>query len=84
MQICQSCSMPLRTEADLGTNADGNKNIDYCKFCFMDGKFTDEGSTMEQKIEQMVSTAKKMAIPEDNARKMAGEILPTLKRWRKK
>ena len=76
--------MPLRTEADLGTNADGSKNSDYCKFCFKDGKFTDEGSTMEQKIEQMVSTAKKMAIPEDNARKMAGEILPTLKRWRKK
>jgi hypothetical protein len=76
--------MPLRTEADLSTNADGSKNNEYCIFCFKDGKFTDEGSTMEQKIEKMVEIAKKMAIPEDNARKMAREILPTLKRWRKK
>ena len=84
MHICQSCSMPLRREEDYGTNADGSKNRDYCHFCFMGGKFTDEGITMEQKIEKMVSFAKEMNIPEGNARTMAQSILPTLKRWKNK
>ncbi len=82
MDICQSCSMPLRSDADLGTNADGSKNKDYCRFCFKDGKFTDEGITMEQEIEKMVGMAKKMNIPEDKTREMAKNILPTLKRWK--
>lgn len=81
-QICQSCSMPLRSEKDLGSNADGSKNQEYCRFCFKDGKFTDEGVTMEQKIEKMVGMAKEMNIPEDRAREMAKHILPTLKRWK--
>jgi hypothetical protein len=76
--------MPLRVDQDFGTNADGSKNNEYCHFCYQNGKFTDEGATMEQKIEQMVVMAKKMAIPEANARKMAREILPTLKRWKKR
>lgn len=83
-QICQSCSMPLRTEEDLGTNADGSKNKEYCHFCYQKGKFTDEGITMEQKIEKMVAIAKEMAIPEDKAREMAKNILPKLKRWQAK
>jgi hypothetical protein len=76
--------MPLRSDKDLGTNADGSKNQDYCQFCFKDGKFTDEGISMEQKIEKMVNMAKQMNIPEDNARKMAQNILPKLKRWQAK
>ena len=76
--ICQSCSMPLGSENDLGTNADGSKNKEYCHFCLKDGKFTDEGITMEQKIDKMVSMAKKMNIPEDKARAMASATLPTL------
>ena len=84
LEICQSCSMPLRMDADRGTNADGSKNKEYCRFCFKDGKFTDEGITMEQKIEQMVGIAKQMNIPEDNARELARNTLPKLKRWQAK
>jgi hypothetical protein len=83
-EICQSCSMPLRSEVDYGTNADGSKNKEYCHFCFKDGKFTDEGITMEQKIEQMVDIAKEMSIPEDKARALARNTLPKLKRWQAK
>ena len=36
-QFCQSCAMPL-TEEILGTNEDGSKSQDYCKFCYEDGK----------------------------------------------
>ena len=81
--ICQSCSMPMRKDEDFGTNADGSKNQEYCRFCYQNGKFTDEGITMEQKIDKMVEMAKKMNIPEDNARKLATTMLPNLKRWKK-
>jgi len=82
--ICQSCSMPMRKDEDFGTNADGSKNQEYCRFCYQNGKFTDEGITMEQKIDKMVEMAKKMNIPEDNARKLATTMLPNLKRWKRK
>ncbi|KPJ68335.1 hypothetical protein AMJ44_06700 [candidate division WOR-1 bacterium DG_54_3] len=82
--ICQSCSMPLRSEVDYGTNADGSKNKEYCHFCFKDGRFTDEGITIEQKIEKMVEIAKQMNIPEDKARELARNTLPKLKRWQAK
>ncbi len=82
-EVCQSCSMPLRSENDYGTNADGSKNQDYCHFCFKDGKFTDEGISMEQKIDKMVEFAGKMNISPAQARMMAQTILPNLKRWKK-
>lgn len=47
MVLCQSCAMPLVKEEDFGTNADGSKNMDYCVYCFKDGKFTCE-TTMEE------------------------------------
>ena len=81
--VCQSCATPLRSENDLGTSVDGGKNKEYCRFCLKDGKFTDEGITIEQKIEKLVGMAVKMSIPADNARKMAQNLLPTLKRWKK-
>jgi hypothetical protein len=76
--------MPLRQENDFGTNADGSRSRDYCQFCFQNGKFTDEGITMDAKIEKMVARAKEVNIPPENARRMAETILPTLKRWRGK
>ena len=39
MNICQSCAMPLYSDDVYGTNADGSKNEDYCKYCYVDGKF---------------------------------------------
>ncbi|MGC9445106.1 MAG: zinc ribbon domain-containing protein [Candidatus Methanospirareceae archaeon] len=82
--LCQSCGMPMRTEEDFGINKDGSKNKDYCHFCFQNGKFTDEGITLEQKIEKNVQIAVKMAWPEHNARAMANNTIPKLKRWQTK
>lgn len=39
--ICQSCGMPMVATEHFGTSIDGSPNIDYCCFCFKDGKFTD-------------------------------------------
>jgi hypothetical protein len=82
--ICQSCGMPMKQDEDFGTNRDGSKNKEYCKFCFKEGQFTDEGITLEQKIEKNIMIAKRMGVPEDQAKKMAENVIPTLKRWRDK
>lgn len=82
--ICQSCGMPIKRDEDAGTNADGSKNQEYCHFCFKNGKFTDPDLTIEKQIEKMADMAAKMKIPEDKAREMAKNILPTLKRWQGK
>jgi hypothetical protein len=83
-KICQSCGMPLDKDPNMGgTNADNSKSDKYCSFCYRNGKFTDEGSTLKQKIEKNIQIAVSMMhIPESEARSMAERVLPNLERWR--
>ena len=83
MDICQSCGMPLQKEEDFGTNENGNKNNEFCHFCFQNGRFTDEGITMVEKIEKNINIAMNMGISEDKAKEMANNTIPNLKRWKK-
>jgi hypothetical protein len=73
--------MPLRRREDRGTNEDGRKSEDYCFHCFQGGKFLDEGITLQEKIEKNVKFGVQMGMPEDVARRVCENILPTLKRW---
>ncbi len=83
--ICQSCAMPMKKPEDFGTKKAGSKSKEYCKFCFQDGVFTDEGITLNEKIDQLVNIGiSQLGMPEELARKMAETKLPTLKRWKKK
>jgi hypothetical protein len=82
-KICQSCGMPLQKEEDLGTNADGSRSEEYCFHCFQNGKFLDEGITLQEKIDKNVKFAVQMGMSEYEARKMASNVLPKLKRWKK-
>lgn len=83
-RICQSCAMPMQKDEDYGTNRDGSKNTEYCHFCYQDGDFTEPDITMEQKIDKVVSiAASQMNMPEKQAREMAENIIPKLKRWQK-
>jgi hypothetical protein len=76
--------MPLKKEEDFGTNEDNSKNKEYCQFCFKGGKFSDEGISMEQKIDNLVEIGKsKLGMTEEQARDMANGIIPNLKRWKK-
>lgn len=80
--ICQSCGMPMRKEEDFGTNADGTYNHEYCQFCLIGGQFTDPGLTLQQQIENLVDLAvTQMHMEEEDARDMAYNTLPSLKRW---
>ncbi|MFH1256511.1 MAG: zinc ribbon domain-containing protein [Candidatus Diapherotrites archaeon] len=81
--ICQSCGMPLQKEEDFGSNKGESKNEEYCQFCYKNGKFTDEGISMEGKIRKNIEMAKKMGMPEEKARETANRVIPSLKRWKK-
>jgi hypothetical protein len=79
--ICQSCGMPLNKEENKGTNKDKTKNDEYCKFCFLEGKFTNPQLTMEDQINKGIEMSKKMWMPEDKAKEIAWNTIPKLKRW---
>ncbi len=81
-KYCQSCGMPLEEEL-LGTNQDGSKNQDYCKYCFSNGTFVGE-STMEDMINFCVPIMIKQ-FPDKNEETIRSEMMawfPTLKRWK--
>ena len=87
-KYCQSCAMPMGiTDEMCGTNADGGKNGDYCKYCFEKGVFTSD-CTMDEMIEicvpHMLASANNDALnlTEEKAREMMREFFPTLKRWK--
>lgn len=84
-KFCQCCGMPMGDNAELwGTNADGSKQEDYCKYCFENGAFTFDG-TMEEMIEICVPhmTAANPEMKEEEARRGMLEWFLTLKRWKK-
>ena len=81
--ICQSCGMPLDKDPQKGgTNLDKSRSEKYCSFCFQDGKFVDDGITLEQKIAKNIQIAVQMGISKDKAQQMAESVLPTLDRWK--
>jgi len=81
--ICQSCGMPMKKEQDLGTEEDGSLSEEYCRFCYDNGKFTDEGITIEEKIEKLVELGvNQLGMTEEQARTLAETTLPHLKRWK--
>lgn len=81
--FCQSCGMPLTSDEVLGTNRDGEKNQEYCVYCYKDGAFTSE-VTMEEMIEQCLVYGGDSGIfaNKEQARKMMKQWFPTLKRWK--
>ena len=81
--IYQSCGMPLTKDEDFGTNKDKSKSEEYCFHCFQEGKFLDEGITLQEKIDKNVKFGVQMGMLESMARHMSENIMPKLKRWQK-
>jgi hypothetical protein len=80
-KFCQSCAMPLAGDTQLGTNADGTLNDEYCSYCYQDGNYTSDMS-MDQMIDFctpfMVQSTGQSA---DACRAQMAEFFPQLKRW---
>jgi hypothetical protein len=83
-KYCQCCGMPMGNTDELyGSNEDGSKNEDYCKYCYENGAFT-SNCTMDEMIELCVPSmaAANAGMSEEEARNMMKEFFPTLKRWK--
>lgn len=77
---CQSCSMPLVSPQLLGTEKDGSKNQDYCKYCYQEGSFIHPQTTLTEMISQVINQMETMHI-DSKTIKQTVSILPDLKRW---
>ena len=83
-RYCQSCAMPMGATDELcGTEKDGTKSADYCKYCYENGAFTFHG-TMQEMIEICLPpmVANNPGMTEAQARDIMNSFLPTLKRWK--
>lgn len=79
--ICQSCGMPLDTEAVKGTEKNGLKSNEYCKYCYEDGVFKNPKMNLEDMENNVKNQMKKLELHEYAIQK-AVNILPALKRWK--
>lgn len=75
--------MPMDSPELFGTEKDGSKSNDYCKYCYMNGEFTNPGLTLEEMKEHMMKHMDKDKLPQ-NIVEVAISRLPYLKRWSKK
>ncbi len=80
-KFCQSCSMPLDSNEIMGTEKNGSRNEEYCRYCYQDGKFTTPGMSLGE-MEKLIKTQmEEMNIAPEIISK-AVISLPHLKRWR--
>ena len=84
MKICQSCGMPMGSDEQYGTNADGTKNEDYCCYCYKDGAFAQQCS-----MEEMADFCAPFEVEggraktREEAKEGLMKYFATLKRWKK-
>ena len=84
---CQSCGMPLENEGVIGTDKNGNKNNDYCVYCYKDGAYLQDVS-MEEMIGISLKHMKEIFkddpdFNEQDALDNMNSFFPNLKRWAK-
>jgi len=78
---CQSCGMPLKQDADRGTEADGAPCGKFCVHCYANGRFKQPDVTAAQMQEFDRGKMVGMGFP----RFLAGLFtrgIPKLERWR--
>lgn len=82
MKFCQSCGMPLNDAQLLGTEKNGEKNDEYCIYCYKDGEFTANCSMREMIdfcVEPMAAAHPEMS--REQIKESMEKFFPTLKRW---
>lgn len=79
--ICQSCGMPLDSDAIRGTETDGSPNPLYCTYCYRNGAFSQPKMSFSEMKTQVKEEMEKRDIPEYVIH-LALETLPHLKRWK--
>ena len=78
---CRSCAMPLRSDAERGTEADGSARGGYHRHCYGDGAFTDPDLPLDRQTTRLAALAVQRGTPEGDAREAAERALVGLGRW---
>lgn len=81
-QMCQSCGMPLKNDAQKGTEAGGSKSEKYCINCYKNGEFTWQDATAEQMQTYCMGILTKEKHWPSFVARMATNGIPKLERWR--
>ncbi len=81
-RFCQSCGMPMPEEELLGTEREGVKTEEYCKYCYEDGEFKQPDITLQSMIDLCTGYLVEQGMNEADARGMLAQSLPLLKRWK--
>lgn len=79
--FCQSCSMPLDTDAVKGTEKDGSLSNEYCKHCYENGAFTAPDLTVDGMVEHIKIQMQKMKMSTTQMENVV-ENVSDLKRWK--
>ncbi|QWU16856.1 zinc ribbon domain-containing protein [Paenibacillus sophorae] len=80
--FCQSCGMPVAEKDLLGTDREGIKTEEYCKYCYEDGEFKQPDITLQGMIDLCAGYLVQQGMDEAEAKGMLAQTLPLLKRWR--
>jgi len=75
--------MPIDGTELAGTERDGSKSNEYCKYCYQQGKFTDPDMTWDEMRKNVIEQMEKEKVPEDMIETAVGR-LQHLKRWSNK
>lgn len=81
--FCQSCSMPIDNIEMRGTEKNGSKSEEYCKYCYTNGAFVNPNMTMEE-MKTIVRTQLAQRNGSAGMIQNALNVLPELKRWKSK
>jgi len=73
--------MPIDNVADRGTEKDGSKSSEYCKYCYQTGAFINPNMSFEEMKSLVITQMGKMNLPADIIQNSV-RSLPNLKRWR--
>ena len=83
-KFCESCGMPMgETNEMYGTETSGDKSVDYCKFCYDNGTFTNPNMTLEEQIAAVAALmVKDFGFSQEDAMEQCRAGIPALKRWK--
>lgn len=79
--MCQCCGMPL-DDSTISKEPNGEFNEDYCKWCYVDGKFFYKN--IEELIDFLVGHMSNENWPAEQARAYFEAQIPKLKHWSEK
>jgi len=83
LPVCQSCSRPIETADEFGTELNGSRSTFYCSCCYENGVWLEPDVSMEELKQRCIDIwVDHSWAAEPEARKHFDALFPKLERWR--